>query len=143
MLDLMHGLSRSSTTSWARCPRLSPEAMTPEAEVARILVVDADPALHDLLAEWVGDLGCRIVEDEPHAILVDLHLPRQAGAGVARELRARFPGTPLIAMSSNFFAGVEANGAVARTLGVEAVLPKPLTHEALVAALRKVLPQLE
>jgi CheY-like chemotaxis protein len=117
--------------------------MTPEAEVARILVLDADPALHDLLAEWLGDLGCRIADDEPHVIVVDLHLPRQAGAGVARELRARHPGTPLIALSSGFFAGVEANGALARTLGVEAVLPKPLTREALVAALRKVLPQLE
>jgi CheY-like chemotaxis protein len=117
--------------------------MTPEAEVARILVLDADRALHDLLAEWLADLGCRIVDDEPHVILVDLHLPRQAGAGAARELRARYPGTPLIALSSGFFAGVEANGAVARTLGVEAVLPKPLTREALVAALRKVLPRLE
>jgi CheY-like chemotaxis protein len=117
--------------------------MTPEAEVARVLVVGADPALAGLLEEWLAEAGCRMVDDEPQVILVDLHLPRQAGAGAARELRARHPGTPLIALSSGFFAGVEANGAVARTLGVEAVLPKPLTREALVAALRKVLPQLE
>jgi CheY-like chemotaxis protein len=117
--------------------------MTPEAEVARVLVVGADPALAGLLEEWLAEAGCRIVDDEPHVILVDLHLPRQAGAGAARALRARHPGTPLIALSSGFFAGVEANGAVARTLGVEAVLPKPLTRQALIAALRKVLPQLE
>jgi len=143
MLHSTHGLSRSSTTSSAPCGRLSPEAMTPEAEVARVLVVDADPALAGLLGEWLADAGCRTVEHDPQVVLVDLHLPRRAGAGVARELRARHPGTPLIALSSGFFAGVEANGAVARTLGVEAVLPKPLTREALVAALRKVLPRLE
>ena len=59
------------------------------------------------------------------------------------QLAARHPGKPLVALSSNFFAGVEANGAVARALGAKAVLPKPLTREALLGALRKLLPQLE
>ena len=45
----------------------------------------------------------------------------------------------MIALSSNFFPGVESTGAVARELGVAAVLPKPVTREALVAAVRRVL----
>ena len=117
--------------------------MTPEAEVARIRVVDADPALHGLLEEWLADAGCRIVADDPQMILVDLHLPRHATGGVATRLRAMHPGIPLIALSYGLFAGVEANGAVAQALGVDAVLPKPLAREALVAALRQLLPQLE
>lgn len=129
--------------NWAPCARPSPEAMTPEAEVARILVVDADPALQALLEEWLADLGCRVVNDEPQLIVVDLHRPRQRGADALKQLRARYPGTALVALSSNFFAGVEANGAVARALGVDAVLPKPLAREALVGALRGLLPQLE
>ena len=52
---------------------------------------------------------------------------------MARELRARHPGTPLIALSSNFCAGVEANGAVAHALGVDAVLPKPQSASAVTA----------
>ena len=128
--------------SWAPCARPSPEAMTPEAEVARILVVDTDPALQGLLEEWLSDLGCRVVSDEPQLIVVDLHQPRQRGGDAVKQLRARYPGTAVVALSSTFFAGVEANGPVARALGVEAVLPKPIAREALVGALRRLLPQL-
>jgi len=117
--------------------------MTPEAEVARILVVDADPALCGLLEEWLAEEGCRVVDHDPDLVVVDLPRPKQAGAALVAQLAARHPGKPLVALSSNFFAGVEANGAVARALGVEAVLPKPLTREALIGALRKLLPQLE
>jgi CheY-like chemotaxis protein len=117
--------------------------MTPEAEVARVLVLDADPALAGLLEEWLADAGCRIVEHDPQVVLVDLPLPRQAGADAARRLRTRHPGTPLVALSSGLFAGVQSSGAVAQALGVDAVLPKPLTREALLGALRRLLPQLE
>ena len=117
--------------------------MTPEAEVARILVVDADPALCGLLEEWLAEEGCRVVDHDPDLVVVDLPRPKQAGAALVAQLAARHPGKPLVALSSNFFAGVEANGAVARALGVEAVLPTPLTREALIGALRKLLPQLE
>jgi len=117
--------------------------MTPEAEVARILVVDADPALYGLLEEWLAEEGVRLVDHDPDLVVVDLPRPKQEGANLIGELVARYPGRPLVALSSNFFAGVEANGAVARALGVKAVLPKPLTREALIGALRKLLPRIE
>jgi CheY-like chemotaxis protein len=118
--------------------------MTPEAEVAHILVADADSALCALLVEWLDEAGCRVVDEHPDVILVDVPLPRQGGAAHrVRELAARYPGTPVVALSSSFFSRVEANGAVARALGVDAVLPKPLTREALIGALRGLLPQLE
>lgn len=117
--------------------------MTPGAEVARILVVDADPALCGLLDEWLAEEGFRVVDHDPDLVVVDLPLSRLAGANVLRELAARHPGKPLVALSSNFFAGVEANGAVARSLGVAAVLPKPLARKALMETLRRLLPTLE
>jgi two-component system, OmpR family, phosphate regulon response regulator OmpR len=120
--------------------------MTPGAEVARILVVDADPALRGLLEEWLAEEGCRVIgqdaQQDPDLVVFDLPLPRQAGASLARQLAARHPGKRLVALSSNFFAGVETNGAVARTLGVDAVLPKPLTRQALIGVLRRLLPRL-
>ena len=117
--------------------------MTPEAEVARILVVDADPALCGLLEEWLAEEGYRVVDHDPDLVLIDLPRPRQAGVDLVRQLAARYPGKALVALSSNFFAGVESTGAVARALGVDAVLPKPLARAALVRALRNLLPQLE
>jgi CheY-like chemotaxis protein len=117
--------------------------MTPEAEVARILVTGADKALGGLLEEWLAEEGCRVVDHDPDLVIVDLPLSKEAGARLLREHAARHAGKPLVALSSNVFAGVEANGAVARALGVEAVLPKPLRREALIGALRKLLPQIE
>ncbi|HWI97652.1 MAG TPA: hypothetical protein VNU96_01455 [Burkholderiales bacterium] len=117
--------------------------MTPGAEVPRILIADADPALCGLLEEWLAEEGCQVVDHDPDLVLVDLPLSREAGASLLGQHAARHPGKPLVALSSNFFAGVTANGAVARALGVHAVLPKPLVREALIGALRKLLPQLE
>ena len=117
--------------------------MTPEAEVARILVVDADPALYGLLEEWLAEEGFRLVDHNPDLVVVDLPRRKHEGAKRISELVARYPGRPLVALSSNFFAGVEANGGVARALSVKAVLPKPLTREALIGALRKLLPRME
>ena len=129
--------------TWAPCARLSWEAMTPEPEVARILIEGAEPALQALLEEWLSGQGCRVVQDRPDLILVDLPLPRQAGADLVKRLSASHPGTPLVALSSIIYPRVEANGGVARALGVNAVLPKPLARDALVNALAKLLPQLE
>ena len=121
--------------------------MTPEAEVTGIVVAGADPALRGLLEEWLAEEGFRVIDDDPalvaHLVLVDLPLSKPAGATLVRELAARHPGKPLVALSSNFFAGVEANGAVALALGVNAVLPKPLARAALVGALRRLLPMAE
>ena len=104
-----------------------------------ILIVDADPALSELLAEWLGADGCNIVQEEPDLILVDVPSPRNGATEVLASLRARHRGTPLLALSSQFFPRLESNGAVARALGVAAVLPKPVTREELIAAVRTVL----
>ena len=105
----------------------------------RILIVDADPALWELLSEWLGAVGCTIVEEAPDLVLVDVPSPRNGGAEVLARLRARHGDTPLVALSSQFFSRVEQSGAVARGLGVAAVLPKPVAREALIAAVRTLL----
>lgn len=113
----------------------------------RVLVADADCALFGLLEEWFVASGWQLAGvcgpddltvDGYDLIVVDVPFPRQ-GTAMLKALAAEHPGTPIIALSSSFFPGVESTGAVARELGVAAVLPKPVTREALIAAARRAL----
>jgi CheY-like chemotaxis protein len=110
----------------------------------KILVVDADPALLGLLGEWLVDLGevsARRGDSETCDLLVvDVPYPRQGEGNPLRRLADTHPGTPVLALSPTFFAGIDTHGAVARALGVAGVLPKPVRREALVAAVRHLLP---
>lgn len=116
-------------------------------DAIRILVADADCALYGLLEEWLAGSGYVLAgacapdeeaHDGYHLIVVDLPFPR-AGGDVLSQLRREHPGTPIIALSASFFPGVELSGVLARALGVASVLPKPVTREALIVALRHAL----
>jgi len=104
----------------------------------RILVADADCALFGLIEEWLASLGGVLVgaccpDDEAHngydVIVADLPL--------LKDLAREHPGTPIVALSANLLPGVEPAGSLARELGVTSVLPKPVTREALVGAVRR------
>ena len=112
----------------------------------RVLVVDADEALFDLIEEWLAPAGHRVVAQNAanarakggvDLIVVDVPFPRQGGLGRLQRIALEHPGTPMLALSSTFFPGVGSNGAVARALGVAGVLPKPVKREALVAAVEE------
>ena len=120
----------------------------PAKGALRILVVDADATLFALLTEWFGACECVLeqvqtgegIEPEcrSDAVIVDVAFPRQGGAEAIRRVARAQPGTPIIVLSSSFFAGIEPTGAVARSLGVAAVLPKPLKREALHDAVERI-----
>lgn len=108
-----------------------------------MLVVDMDRAVLGLLEEWLAAHGCEVAVDDGHAkrrgerfdlVLVDVPFPRRSGSDLLHRLAAAHPGVPILALSCNFSAGVSAHGAVARTLGVAGVLPKPVSRAALIAA---------
>jgi len=112
-------------------------------------LVDTDATQRDLLGQWLATLGCSVVpepaaggEPPPDAdlVIVDVPFPRQGGVDLVRRIAAQHPTTPILALSTNFFSGIECCGPVARTLGVDCVLPKPATREALATAVRLVLP---
>ena len=116
----------------------------------RVRLVDADPTQRDLLGQWLSTLGCRVVpepaseaESPPAAdlVIVDVPFPRQGGVDLVRRVASQHPATPILALSTNFFSGIECCGPVARALGVDCVLPKPATREALATAVRRVLPR--
>jgi DNA-binding NtrC family response regulator len=85
------------------------------ANSTRVLVVDADPALTELLEDWLADHGCCVVQEAPDLVLVDLPVPRERGLARLKELGAAHPDTRVVAM------------------------PKPLVRDAFGAALRRAL----
>ena len=116
----------------------------------RVCVIDADNDWRLLLEEWLRGLGCQVVDPssgcaaatapEVDLVIVDLPFPRQGGVDLVKRITSRHPATPIVALSSNFFSRIECCGPVARDLGVDCVLPKPATREAITAAVRRVLP---
>lgn len=119
------------------------------ARAAKVLIVGADRALFELIGEWLAADGCNAVLESASdgssprrvdLVVVDIPFPRQGGLDLLRRIAGERPGTPILALSSTFFAGIESNGAVARALGVAGVLPKPLRRDALIAAVRNLLP---
>lgn len=119
------------------------------AVLPRVLAVDTDRALLGLLEEWVGLCGCEVVSDQDvddvtsqgrfTLVIVDVPHPRHGGVELLQRVAHDHPGTPIIALSSTFFPGIESTGGVARTLGVACVLPKPVSRDSLVTAVRSLL----
>jgi DNA-binding NtrC family response regulator len=81
--------------------------------MTKVLLVDADPALAELLEDWLAAEGCALADGRPDLILVDLPFLRERRLELLKALGETHPDTPLVAM------------------------PKPLTRDAFVAALRR------
>ncbi|MFP5406970.1 MAG: response regulator [Gammaproteobacteria bacterium] len=121
----------------------------------RVLIVEADLATFELFDEWLAADGLQAVDGRRGApvgtasaaarqrcdvALVDVPFPRDEGVELLRGVAAENPGTPILALSSQFFANVACSGPCARQFGVAGVLPKPVSREALITAVRALLP---
>lgn len=121
----------------------------PAPGLRRIRIVDTDPALTGLLETWLVDEGCTVVDDNTgnpagdgacDLVIVDVPFPRQTGVDWVQRIAERHPMTPILALSSTFFTGIECCGPVARALGVACVLAKPASRDTLVCAVLRLLP---
>jgi len=119
--------------------------MTPSA---RILVVDDDPALRDLLRAYLTDTGFAVAlagdgvemrramqEAMPDAIVLDLMLPNEDGLALTRELRTHCT-VPILMLSAR---GEEIDRVVGLELGADDYLAKPFSPRELLARLRALL----
>ncbi|MGD9832631.1 MAG: response regulator [Piscinibacter sp.] len=115
---------------------------------SRILVVDDDPALRELLADYLsasgfvvdtaidgGQMRRRIAESPPDAIVLDLMLPGEDGLSLARELR-KTSEVPILMVSAR---GEEIDRVVGLEMGADDYLPKPFSPRELLARLRALL----
>jgi len=51
-------------------------------------------------------------------VIVSIYMPKHAGGRLVYEIRAAYPGTPVVAISGRFRSGLSSAGATAQTLGV-------------------------
>ncbi|MEN0067136.1 MAG: response regulator transcription factor [Myxococcota bacterium] len=114
----------------------------------RVLVIDDDPGLRELLAEYLGSRGFDVhtAADGPSgleaaqrpefdAVILDVMLPGLDGIGVLRGLRATSQ-VPVIMLTAR---GDDVDRIVGLELGADDYLPKPFNARELVARLQAVL----
>jgi len=121
--------------------------------MSNVVIYEENDLMRGLLAEWLSEAGYRVhaaVSHDPQGgsladgrpadlVIVSVSMPKHAGAQLVREIQAMHPRTPLIAISGQFLPGLSANGAIARALGVQQVIAKPLTRVDLLGAVRAII----
>jgi len=114
----------------------------------RILLIEDDPRLAEMVSEYLGESGFRVsiasggraglerAAREPFdALVLDLMLPDIDGLEVCRELRAKSD-TPVLMLTAR---GDAADRIVGLELGADDYLPKPFQPRELLARLRAIL----
>ena len=102
----------------------------------RILVVDDDPIVRGLYVSVLQDAGAAVVSSglaaeavelidlqAPDAVVTDLQMPEHDGIWLLKELTARLPGVPVIAVSGHLH---DAGLVDLQRLGFFDVLAKPI-----------------
>jgi two-component system phosphate regulon response regulator OmpR len=115
----------------------------------KILVVDDDVRLRDLLTRYLGeqgfavsalpdarDLDKKLQRDPPHLVVLDLMLPGEDGLAVCRRLRGAGEMVPIIMLTAK---GEEVDRIVGLEMGADDYLPKPFNPRELVARIHAVL----
>ena len=116
---------------------------------ARILIVDDDPGIRDVVSEFLGRHGFEVeiaadgkamdqvlARDGVDLVVLDVMMPGEDGLAICRRLSAQ-PGGPAIIMMSAM--GVETDRIVGLELGADDYVPKPCNPRELLARIKAVL----
>jgi len=119
--------------------------------MANILVVDDNLAFLEIQTEYLRRAGHDVTPAtngieamnriESHAfdlVITDLIMPDKEGVQVIMEIRKKYPGVKIIAMSGGGRVNAEDYLAIARRLGATRTLSKPFTGEELLSAVSSV-----
>src|SRR5487761_258382 len=123
--------------------------MTGKPAPAKILVVDDDVRLRDLLTRYLSEQGFQVASlpdatqidrklqrDPPHLVVLDLMLPGEDGLSVCRRLRGAKETIPIIMLTAK---GDDVDRIVGLEMGADDYLPKPFNPRELVARIRAIL----
>ena len=130
------------------CARFNAMVNTKSAP-AKILVVDDDVRLRDLLTRYLGEQGFQVTaladardldrklqRDPPRLVVLDLMLPGEDGLAVCRRLRAAGESVPIIMLTAK---GEDVDRIVGLEMGADDYLAKPFNPRELVARIQAVL----
>ena len=119
--------------------------LTSRPAIRRVLVVDDEPAIRELLIEILNSSGFetftasdgrdaqeRLRGNSVDLIITDLAMERREGIELIRSLRKEYPQVRIIAMSGTF--GVDILR-IARALGADATLTKPVSQATLLQSI--------
>lgn len=117
----------------------------------RILIVDDDPELRELLRGYLGGNGFAVdvaedgaamrrqtVAAMPDLVILDLMLPGEDGLALCRELRAA-PATTAMPILMLTARGEDTDRIVGLEMGADDYLPKPFNPRELLARIRSIL----
>ena len=135
-------------TPQALCQKVRALLDTGSLPLRRILVVDDMPAILDLVSSMLEESGFLVMKAsggrqarekaKTHPVdivLTDLSMPEEEGIETIRALRAQHPNLKIIAMSGAF--GPEMLQ-IAKSLGADATLAKPIRAEQLLACIQSI-----
>jgi DNA-binding response OmpR family regulator len=118
------------------------------AEQATILIVDDDPDIRELLEDYLGDQGYRVItvptadafrkaltEHDPDVVLLDVGLPGEDGLSLARHVREHLD-VGIIMVSG---AGETVDRIIGLEVGADDYLAKPFDPRELLARVKSVL----
>jgi two-component system phosphate regulon response regulator OmpR len=116
---------------------------------SKVLVVDDDQRLRDLLRRYLGDNGFNVyvAENSPSfnrlwlrerfdVLILDLMMPGEDGLSILRRLRGANDRTPIIMLTAK---GEDVDRIVGLELGADDYLPKPFNPRELLARINAVL----
>jgi len=122
--------------------------------MAHVLVIDDDPLFREITREMLAQAGHSVTLAEdglaasrlepdppPELAVVDMLMPGRDGIETIRDLRARWPGVKLIAVSAGA-RGLDPNLLLraARAMGAEGGLEKPLERGSFLRLVDALLP---
>jgi two-component system, OmpR family, phosphate regulon response regulator OmpR len=123
--------------------------MANKVPAPKILVIDDDVRLRDLLSRYLTEQGFQVTvlpdardidkklqRDPPHLIVLDLMLPGEDGLAVCRRIRGSGETVPIIMLTAK---GEEVDRIVGLEMGADDYLPKPFNPRELVARVHAVL----
>ena len=115
----------------------------------KILVVDDDPRLRDLLRRYLGDNGFAVVtadggpsmnrlwmRERYDLLILDLMMPGEDGLSILRRLRGANDNTPIVMLTAK---GEDVDRIVGLEMGADDYLPKPFNPRELLARINAVL----
>lgn len=115
----------------------------------RVLVVDDDPTVSDVVRRYLEHDGCQVqlaadgatalvaaAQDRPDLVVLDLMMPGIDGLEVCRRLRRMTPDLPVVMLTA---LGGEADRVLGLELGADDYVTKPFSPRELVLRIRSVL----